>query len=60
MNIELTKEQIQLIKNFLPDEGAEVPPGLDPTFYHTLTYEGDCEVQKQVNELIQILNGYNT
>lgn len=45
----LDNKEIILILNFLP-KGA-VPKGLDPTFYHTLTYDGDLETQKIADEL---------
>jgi len=30
----------------------EVPEGLDPTFYGTLTYDGDKEVNETVKKLL--------
>jgi hypothetical protein len=36
--------EINLILNLLPK--SPVPKGLDPTFYHTLTYEGDVRIQE--------------
>ena len=29
----------------------DVPDNLDPTFYHTLTYEGDCQLQERVDKI---------
>ena len=49
----LDDTEIQLILNFLPKAGDEVPEGLCPTFYHTLTYEGDLKIQRAVNDLIE-------
>ena len=51
----LDEQEIRLILNFLPKAGSEVPKDLDPTFYHTLTYDGDIRVQKDVNALIEKL-----
>jgi hypothetical protein len=39
----LTDSEIRIILNLLPE--GDVPKGLDPTFYHTLTYEGDARLQ---------------
>jgi hypothetical protein len=46
---ELIKHDISLMLSFLPK--GDVPKGLDPTFYRTLTYEGDIELQKSVDSL---------
>lgn len=34
------------------------PPqkGLDPTFYHTNTYEGDLELHKKLNRADEVIN----
>lgn len=32
-------------------DNREVPEGLSPIFYHTLTYEGDIEQQREFNVL---------
>lgn len=45
----LDDEEISLILNLLPK--GQVHKGLDPTFYHTLTYEGDVSIQKTVDGL---------
>jgi len=37
--------------SFIPDWAEVVPRGLDPTFYGTLSYEGDLKVNKQINEI---------
>ena len=36
--------EIRLILNLLPK--GDVPIGLDPIFYHTLSYEGDVEIHR--------------
>jgi len=38
---ELSNEEIKLLVSFIPDKPVA---GLDPTFYHTLTYKGDLEL----------------
>lgn len=35
-----------------------VHKNLDPTFYHTLTYEGDVELIKTFNEYEELLKKY--
>lgn len=45
----LEEDEIALVLNLLPKE--EVPKGLDPTFYHTLLYGGDVELQKTADGL---------
>lgn len=45
----LEDDEITLILNLLPK--GDVPKGLDPTFYHTLTYDGDLAVQKTADSL---------
>jgi len=45
----LEDNEIQLILNLLPS--GDIPKGLDPTFYHTLSYEGDVKLQVLVDEL---------
>ena len=40
----LDDDEINLILNLLLSIGT-VPEGLDPTFYHTLSYEGDCKLK---------------
>ena len=44
----LDDSEIRLILNFLPKSDKPVPKGLDPTFYWTLSYEGDLAIQKDV------------
>jgi len=48
-NISLEDIEINLVLNFLPKRN--ISKGLDPTFYHTLTYDGDMELQKIVDVL---------
>lgn len=45
----LEDSEIRIIINLLPD--SPVPEGLDPTFYRTLTYEGDTKLQAQFDDL---------
>ena len=45
----LDDREINIILNLLPK--GNIPKGLDPTFYHTLTYDGDKKLQAQVDKL---------
>ena len=51
----LEDDEINLILNFLPD--GNPPKGLDPMFYHTLTYEGDVKIQERADQLREKLEG---
>ena len=39
---------IKFLLSFAPDES---PPGLDPTFYHTLTHDGDMELSERIKNI---------
>lgn len=39
----LDDDEVALVLNLLPK--GDIPKGLDPTFYHTLTYAGDKALQ---------------
>jgi hypothetical protein len=45
----LEDTEVRIILNLLPK--GDVPEGLDPTFYHTLSYDGDMKLQKAVDKL---------
>ena len=45
------KEAIKYLLSFVPDWAKEVPKGLNPTFYGTLTYKGDLEVKAMVDDI---------
>ncbi len=45
-------KDIKFLLSFVPRWALVVPEGLDPTFYGTLTYEGDLEVQGRVLDII--------
>ena len=49
-------EELRIILNLLPR--GDVLKGLDPTFYYTLTYEGDMELQVKFDDLREKLEGY--
>ena len=36
---------------FVPDWAKIVPRGLDPTFYGTLSYEGDLNIKNRIEEI---------
>ncbi len=42
------KVALELALSFAPK--GPVPPGLDPTFYHTLNYEEECKLQTRIDE----------
>ncbi len=39
-----------------PYFSSEPPKGLDPTFYHTMSYEGDMKQYKRLKELVGSIN----
>ncbi|MEE9541171.1 MAG: hypothetical protein V3V85_06730 [Candidatus Thorarchaeota archaeon] len=41
-------EAVKFLLSFAPDKP---PKGLDPTFYHTLSYGGDAELYERVEEI---------
>jgi predicted nucleic acid-binding Zn-ribbon protein len=53
-NKQLRKAGIYLV-SFIPDWAKDAQPGLDPTMYGTLTYEGDLKVIAQVEKIRQLL-----
>lgn len=53
----LEEDEIRLILNLLPK--GLVPRGLDATFYHTLTYDGDVKLQQTADSLREKLEDQN-
>ena len=51
MNSKQLREDIEFLLSFVPGWAKEAPPGLCPTFYGTLTQEGDQKVVDRVNEI---------
>ena len=54
---EFTPDDKKFLWSLLPTWVKEVPPAIDvsdPTFYGTLTYEGDMEVHNKVKKLLDI------
>ena len=50
--MELTEKQVRLMLSFCPDDTADdLPKGAMPMFYHPLTYSGDLEISKQLDEI---------
>lgn len=45
------QEALGLLLKYLTDWTKEIPAGLDPTFYHTGSYEGDLELKEQIDEI---------
>ena len=41
---------VRALKNFYPFKG-DLPKGMDPTFYQTLSYEGDKELLDKFDEI---------
>ena len=46
--VQVSREDLRLLLSFAP-KGC--PEGLDPTFYHTLTYKGDKKIQDRIDAL---------
>ena len=46
-------EDIKFLLSFVPDWAKIVTKGLDPTFYGTLTCEGDLKVKRRVDEIVR-------
>ena len=46
---------LELLLSFVPDWVKIVPKGLGAEFYGTLSYEGDLEVKKRVDALLDKL-----
>lgn len=49
------REALELALSFAPT--AIAPKGSDPTFYHTLSYEGDCALLERLNKARAALAG---
>jgi len=46
------KNDIKFLLSFAPrEEPEDLPRGLDPTFYFTLSYEGDMEIAKRIKNI---------
>lgn len=54
--VSITYSELLLLFSFIPEWARVVPRGLDPTFYGTLSYEGDLAVKSQVDALADRLN----
>ena len=48
-------KDIKLLLSLVPDWVKIVPKGLEPTFYGTLTYEGDMKVKKRIDRITQAI-----
>jgi len=46
---DITKEDVEFLLSFVPTWALEVEEGLFPTFYGTLSYEGDLKVKKRID-----------
>ena len=46
-------DDMQFLLSLLPDWTKEVPKGLDPTFYGTLSYEGDKLVKIRIENIMK-------
>ena len=49
------EEDCRFLLSFVPDWAKIVPLGLDPTFYGTLTSEGDLAIKKRVDEIKAVI-----
>jgi hypothetical protein len=54
MKVFLEENEIVFIKNCLPS--TDVPKGLCPTFYHTLSYDGDLKLAKMSEAINEKFN----
>lgn len=50
----VTVDDLQLLLSFAP---KDAPKGLDPTFYHTLSYDGDVKLQQGIERIKAKLSG---
>ena len=46
------EDSIRFLLSFAP---TDCPSGLDPTFYHTLSYEGDKALQDRIDNIKSLL-----
>ena len=52
MHVKLDPTDVLFLLSFAPKEKPEeVPKGLDPTFYHTLSYEGDVKMAEMLQQI---------
>jgi len=52
MHIKIDPTDVLFLLSFCPsDLPNEVPEGLDPTFYHTLNYEGDVKIAERLQRI---------
>ena len=49
------KQDIKFLLSFAPVD--EPPKGLDPTFYHTLSYKGDLALWERIEGIKESING---
>ena len=49
------RDDVRFLLGFVPEWAKEVPEGLDPTFYGTLSAAGDREVKARVDAIRQAL-----
>ena len=52
----MNEENKKYIWSLLPEWVKDVPEGLDPMFYGTLTYEGDKKIHDKVNKILNNLD----
>lgn len=52
-------EACKYLMSFVPEWAENVPEGLDPIFYGTLSYNGDLEVKKRVDEIRELIEYYD-
>jgi len=53
--INLDDYEKRLILNLIEELRKPVPKNLCPTFYNTLTYEGDCKIKQKADKLAEKL-----
>lgn len=52
----INRELLQAVKYLLSFAPNDVPKGLYPTSYYSLTYEGDVKIQHQIDGIKNLIN----
>ena len=53
--LERVKADARFLLQFVPNWAENMLKGLDPTFYGTLTYEGDMEIKTRIDSIRALL-----
>ena len=55
----ITNEDKKFLWSLLPDWVVKMEPGLCPTMYGTGSYEGDCDIHKEVVDILGDKNDFS-